>query len=952
MLKRVPLSVFAAVGVILLIALIGLVTLFAFSVIGRTVLEQFQVQQLQISTSIAQQTEAYFVQFSNEAFRLTQEDTVRAVAESRIQLALDSIADYVESSESSDMILSVTRFNLRGDPRYAWPEQVGQAVGGPDFPYQLPQELIDLTSEGGLVRVDPSFYRVPLTGRAGQFTYLLILPVSAETSNTEFLVIEIDTEIMFNDVLSLAVRDVENSDSGQLWVFDYEGRLVFQARPQPQIDSARGVFTTEVLGALTEADSRNYTADGVERVAALAPSSLLGRQFVILLSRDSSEAQSIVADDLQLIFYIAVVSVILVATLSAFALRRIVTETSHRQSETNMRRTTRSLLEVSRALNSSLQLQTVLERILVELQNLIPYYSASILLLNDQGELDVAAHRGEDPASHAQRVFKAEETRAAREVIARGHPVIIKDTNRDERWTPIPGSDIRSWIGLPLRVFDQSVGVLNINSDKAEGFTLRDLELAEAFADQSSVALQNARLHEREVTRIEQELSVARGIQTSLLPSSSPDIPHLEIAFESTPAQQVSGDYFQFIPLPDDRWGIFVGDVSGKGMPAALIMAVITTALRDEVNRVSNPGELLNTLNIRLLDRLLQNQMNSALIAAVFDPASREIRIANAGMVQPYWRAPDSSWDFVDIGGYPLGASQNTNYSSRLLTLHSGSLMVLFSDGIIEAQNTRGEFFGFERLEILLDSLPLNASAQEVLNRILQAVQQHLGSESAQDDVTVMVIRSLQAESLATPLLPVEALDPSKDNHQASTLLELGDLNQLVTIRPKPVSKHEEYLMPRENVELFLPSVLGFEKVARSAAEAVARKMGFSEDRIDDLKTAVAEACMNAIEHGNLEDKSTSVTVLLSSSEDHLEVRVVDRGRRAIPDPLPPPGDSVNARGWGLFFIHNLMDEVEVLRSPEGNVVRMLLFLGQEDRAGSATTEPSPDASEWIDQNE
>jgi serine/threonine-protein kinase RsbW len=127
--------------------------------------------------------------------------------------------------------------------------------------------------------------------------------------------------------------------------------------------------------------------------------------------------------------------------------------------------------------------------------------------------------------------------------------------------------------------------------------------------------------------------------------------------------------------------------------------------------------------------------------------------------------------------------------------------------------------------------------------------------------------------------------------------------------------------------------------------------MGFSEDRIDDLKTAVAEACMNAIEHGNLEDKATSVTVLLSASSDHLEVRVVDRGRQVIPDPLPLPGDNANARGWGMFFIHNLMDEVEILRSPEGNVVRMLLFLGKDEKDHSLT-EPSPDASEWIDQSE
>lgn len=949
MLRRVPISVFALIGVVLLVLLIGVVTLFASSVIGRTVSDQFEVQQLQISTSIAQQTEAYFSQITTETLRLTQDDAVRAVAGTRVEPALEAINAHLNDADYRAIVRSITRFSFRGVPRYAWPENMNALVGD-IFPYQLPEELVTQTSPGGVVEIDPAFYRVPLVGQEGRFTYLLILPIAAETQNTEYLVFEIDSEAMFSDILSLAVQDVENSESGQLWVFDYEGSLVFQARPEPQVDSVREVFTPAVLDALSEVESRTYTARGVERVAALAPSNLLGQQFVILLSRDSSEAQSIVASDLRVIFYIAAASVALLVILSGIALRRIISERTQRESESSLRRATRSLLEVSRALNSSLDLQTVLSRILVELQNLIPYYSASILLLNEYGELEVASHLGPDVEAHSHGSFKTEEARAAREVIARGHPVIINDTTRDERWTPMPGSTISSWIGLPLRVFEQSVGVLNINSDQSSGFSLRDVELAEAFSDQASVALQNARLHEREVTRIGEEFSVARGIQSSLLPASPPEIANLEIAFASLPASQVSGDYFQFVALPDDRWGIFIGDVSGKGMPAALIMAVITTALRDEATRESDPGHLLNTLNTRLLDRLLQNQMNSALIAAVFSPEDRQLLVANAGMVQPYWRTPDRAWDFVDVGGYPLGASQYTSYSTRPLTLSAGALMVIFSDGIIESQNARGEFFGFERLEVLLTSMPMDISAQAALDRILTAVKQHLGSEEAQDDITIMVIRSLHAAPETVAVADQVALAPGGNGREAVALEPDTTLTRLISVRQGPLSKHEEFLMPRENVELFLPSVLGFEKVARSAAEAVARKMGFGDERIDDLKTAVAEACMNAIEHGNLEDKSTSVTVLLSSSSDHLEVRVVDRGRQAIPDPLPLPGDTENARGWGMFFIHNLMDEVEILRSPEGNVVRMLLFLGKEKE--NSRTEPSPDASEWIDQND
>lgn len=135
-----------------------------------------------------------------------------------------------------------------------------------------------------------------------------------------------------------------------------------------------------------------------------------------------------------------------------------------------------------------------------------------------------------------------------------------------------------------------------------------------------------------------------------------------------------------------------------------------------------------------------------------------------------------------------------------------------------------------------------------------------------------------------------------------------------------------------QQVKIYLPSTLGYEKVARNAAAAVAEEMGFSRDRIEDLKTAVAEACMNAIEHGNQESRLASVSVLLIADAAHLEVRVADEGLRAMPDELGEPGSSPDYRGWGLFFISQLMDEVEISRLPQGgNQVRMVIYLTPDD---------------------
>ncbi len=321
---------------------------------------------------------------------------------------------------------------------------------------------------------------------------------------------------------------------------------------------------------------------------------------------------------------------------------------------------------------------------------------------------------------------------------------------------------IRSWMGIPLRVREKTVGVLNINSHTIGRYSPEDIELAEAFADQASVALQNARLHDFEVKQIEQELTIARDIQTSLLPSAAPELDQLEIVAYSQPARQVSGDYFQYLPMPSGRLGIAVGDVSGKGIPAAILMAVITTAMRDEVARNARPADLLNALNGRLLERMRATHVNSALLVGIFDPPTRHLEIANGGMVQPYVRN-GKAWEFVPVGGYPLGLSQRVAYDSKTITLTPGSLLLLMSDGVVEAQNTAGEFFGFERLEALLNELPAETDAQTLVDRILAAVDAHLDGDEAQDDITILAIRSreivLEAEQ---PAGTIEETIPAK----------------------------------------------------------------------------------------------------------------------------------------------------------------------------------------------
>ena len=963
MLRKVPLPVYAFLGVILLIIMIGGVTLLASNLIGETVQDQFETQQTQTANSAARQFEAYVTQLSIEAFALSQNEAIRSVAGSRVEPALTAIDDSIDQNSRRDVISSVSRFWFADDGirlRYIYPEPLNT------IPFEFSEAQAEVLASATPEDASSSIYR--LSGNnSDDSLYVLVVPIIVDIGSderVEYLGYNLVVPAIMSDVFDDVIEDLNQTDTGQIWVFDYEGNIIFRSGAALQSGTPADVYGQREIIDISDTELRRFTLGDTEYLGVFSPADLLGRNFVLLVSRDRAEATGLVAGDLQLIFAISVAALLLIASMIGFGVWQLLSVSAERQEQQSVQRATRTLLEVSRALNSSLNFEQVMEQILTELHNILPYYSASILLLNNRGELEVSAHRGDDKEIHDVGSFSIEETSAAREVITSGKPVIIADTSQDERWTLMEGSEIRSWMGLPLRMRDEFVGVLNINGNHANGFENQDIEMAEAFADQASVSLQNARLHDRDVTRIERELTLARSIQSSLLPSKdSFEIPHLDIAFESEPARQVSGDYFQLVPLPDGQYGIFVGDVSGKGMPAALIMAVITTALRDEIIRNREPGGLLNRLNERLLERLLQVQMNSALIAAVFNPATYEISIANAGMVQPYWRTPQYPWDFVDIGGYPLGASQRTNYSHRVVKLPSGSMMVLFSDGIIEAQDSRGEFFGFERLEALLETLSPDIDVYDARDRILTAVKRHLGNQDPQDDMTVMVLRTTDTEHEAEIAIdgaapPAEAVsEPEVIKDNTSTAIE--PVVPVVSIATQVTSNQEltdeEYIMPRENVEIFIPSILGFEKVARSAAEALARQMGLEAEKIEDVKTAVAEAVMNAIEHGNLEDKATSVTVMFSASDDHLEIRVQDRGRQIVPNPLPVPGSGDSSRGWGIFFMQSLMDEFEISRSPEGNEIRMTIFVNKEESEGESSDEneatPS-DSDEWVDQGE
>ncbi len=722
-------------AVLILIALIGLITLLPAQTISQTVSQQASEQQRLLAGALAHQMESYFNSLSYDLLGLANRPEIKSTARTPRTAALALMADL--AALRAGQIKSMVRLDENGAPVYAWPDTYNQQIAaGQPLPWSVSKAFVSNLNQ----KLAVQFAQQPL--KEGGATYLLVTPVTEGNNIFEALAVELDLTNYFQTNLST----LRLSPSGQLWVFDQFGNEIYHQREQFPFRGdpgrMRNLTDTTVLSGYPTNDYEAVVAPVF--IAFVQSSGQQDSVMSIVNSRAISEGQQEIFNTLQSLFLFGLVIVAFVVVAGVVVGRFLLRESNRHRLDVQRRTTARTLLEMSRALNSSLDLNKVLQRILGELGNILPHDSASIMLFNEEDRtVTIAAETGEDLATNGRVALPLNKVRGVREVLVTGKPVVINDCLTDPRWKPTPGSYIRSWLGVPLRVREERVGVLNINSGALNRFQPDDIDLAEAFADQAGVAIQNARAHQFQIQVYESELDTARAIQNSLLPTEQPPIPELDLAARAIPARHVSGDYHQYFPLPDGKLGIAVGDVSGKGIPAALLMAVITTTLRDEILRTPSPAALLNELNASLLPRMEQNHMNSALVVAVFDPVTRRLEIANGGMVQPYIHN-GSGWDFVPVGGYPLGASARSLYTSKTLLLAPGSTLLVVSDGVVECQNLQQEFFGFERLEALLAELRPTLSAQQVIDTILDAVNRHLEGQEPQDDITLVAMRSLE----------------------------------------------------------------------------------------------------------------------------------------------------------------------------------------------------------------
>ena len=330
-------------------------------------------------------------------------------------------------------------------------------------------------------------------------------------------------------------------------------------------------------------------------------------------------------------------------------------------------------------------------------------------------------------------------------VLQNQESILTSDALIDDRFRrghSVEAQQLRSVMCVPLWNNRAVIGLIYVdNRHRAALFTEDNLRLLTYLANVAAVKIENARLFEQVVAaeRMEQELQKAREIQDFLLPAQGPPIPGYEVSGHSAPCQAVGGDYFDYVELPGGRYALGLGDVAGKGLPAALLMASFQASLHALCEMGLPPGETIGRLN-RLLSRRIPQNRFVTFFFSVLDPERHTLTYVNAGQNPPCRVRASADVERLAATGPPLGLLANASFETRTLEILPGDVVVCFSDGATEGRGASDEEFGEGRL-IDIVRQDLSATPEAIVNRVAAAVERHCVASPRQDDITFVVLK-------------------------------------------------------------------------------------------------------------------------------------------------------------------------------------------------------------------
>lgn len=454
-------------------------------------------------------------------------------------------------------------------------------------------------------------------------------------------------------------------------------------------------------------------------------------------------------------------------------------------------------------------------------------------------------------------------------------------------------------LAVPLISQGELIGVLNLGRRLSEQeYSADDYNLLTTLATQAAPSLRVAQLvseqqqEARDRERIEHELRVARLIQKTLLPKELPQLPGWRLDAYYQPARAVGGDFYDFIYFKDGRLGIIIGDVTDKGVPAALVMATTRSVLKSTAEQLTTPSEVLERANELLCPDIPENMFITCMYT-ILDPVTGRMVFANAGHDLPYMHC-DHGVEELRARGMPLGLMPGMKYEQKEIQIQQGDSILFYSDGLVEAHDPNGLMFGFPRLKELIANHPGSDGLIEFLLKELAEFTS--AGWQQEDDVTFLTL--YRAEGCV-------------DNESSA------------------VNSKEQWQTLGEFTILSEP---GNERQAMQQVVDTLEPVHLSQRQLDRLKTAVSETAMNAIEHGNRYQIDLPVNIRICLNERKIAIRIRDFGvGQEIPEPETPNIEAKLAgeqtpRGWGLFLIKNMVDEMNVSIDDKYHTVELVFY--------------------------
>src|SRR5271166_3657364 len=399
------------------------------------------------------------------------------------------------------------------------------------------------------------------------------------------------------------------------------------------------------------------------------------------------------------------------------------------------------LTEISRELTSILNVDELLKRIADLVTRIIDYQMFSILLLDPTGT--VLQHRFS--LRFKESVQLKHEVPLGVGLVGyaalHGQPVLVPDVSKDPRYIKA-NPETRSELCIPLIYKDKVIGVLDIEHTRRGYFNEDHVRIMTTMAAQVAIAIENATLYERiagQEKRLEQDLALARELQFRLLPQKRPAFKNAEVASRFVPARQIGGDLYDFLKYGGQGvTGIAVGDVSGKGAPAAIYAALVSGIARSHAMEEPGAAGMLEAINLSLAERPIDGQYVS-MIYAIWDDNQRLLQIANSGLPRPIL-CHAGKIEAIQATGLPIGLFSNATYDELNLRGRPGDVFLFFSDGIIDATSSTGELFGRPRLEEIVRD-KAHRSTEELVDTIFAAVSAHAEGVEAFDDQTIVALK-------------------------------------------------------------------------------------------------------------------------------------------------------------------------------------------------------------------